>query len=55
MRLKIRCVDLTTNNVKIVDNIIIGNSMLNYASDALNGVEVIGREELAVASSGGVR
>jgi hypothetical protein len=41
MKLKTRCVD-GTNYVKIVQPITIGNSMLNYASNSLDGVEVIG-------------
>ena len=41
MRLKARCVD-GTYYVKNVQQIIIGNSMLNYASNSLDGVEVIG-------------
>ena len=53
MRLKTRCVD-GTNYVKIVQQTIIGNSMLNFASESLEGVEVIGDRKL-VAMSGGVR
>lgn len=46
MKLKTRCVD-GTNYDKIVQQITIGNSMLNYASKMLDGVEV--------ATGGGVR
>jgi len=41
MKLRIRCVD-GTNYVKIVQQTIIGNSMLEYASKSLEGVEVSG-------------
>jgi len=50
MRLKTRCVD-GTNYVKIVQQTIIGNSMLNYASKMLDGVKVAtGRETLAASA-----
>jgi len=41
MRLKIRCVD-GTYYVKNVQQIIIGNSMLKYAVDSLEGVSLKG-------------
>jgi hypothetical protein len=41
LKLEARCVD-GTNYVKIVQQTIIGNSMLEYASDSLDGVEVSG-------------
>ena len=53
MRLKTRCVD-GTNYDKIVQHKTTGNSMLSYASDALDGVEVIGDRKL-VAMGGGVK
>ena len=48
--LKTRCVD-GTNYVKIVQQPINGNSMLNYASESLEGVEVIGDEILAASAA----
>jgi hypothetical protein len=50
MKLKTRCVD-GTYYVKNVQQTINGNSMLNYASNSLDGVEVIGDEILAASAA----
>ena len=50
MRLKARCVD-GTYYVKNVQQTTNGNSMLNYASNSLDGVEVTGDEILAASAA----